>query len=368
MSDSLRVYVSSTYSDLREYRRAAIEIIVRAGLMAVTLEEFGSADAPPLAASLDAIDSSDIIVVLVAQRIGVIVSPMGESLLELEYERARAAGKPIFCFLLDESQPWPRKSVDDDVTQIERFREKVRSEQRVSYFTTPLDLATRLVVALSPFSRYIKSPLPPSSEPERTDAPSHGTPRSNPLLSELRELRAEFTAMQQVLLDAFRQQSYERQNDNDATISSAAFLGARAPTDPNVCFVIMPYSQDWSSAVERIILEVCSAVGLEFEIARNMPGRFVPNDVWRGITRAGLVVADLSGANANVAYEIGLADVLGKDVVLIGQSTEVPFDFRAQRLILYENTLPGAISLREELEARFRRHKRAARTQRAGDA
>ena len=118
----------------------------------------------------------------------------------------------------------------------------------------------------------------------------------------------------------------------------------------------MPYSQDWSSAVEKIILEACTSAGLDFEIAKNMPGRFIPNDIWRGITRAGVLVADLSGANANVAYEVGLADVLGKQIILIGQDSEVPFDFQAQRLIRYQNSLPGSLTLREELESRLRRY------------
>jgi hypothetical protein len=121
--------------------------------------------------------------------------------------------------------------------------------------------------------------------------------------------------------------------------------------------VIMPYSQDWSSAVEKIILEVCTSVGLQFEIAKNMPGRFIPNDIWRGITAAGVLVEHLSGANANVAYEVGLADVLGKEMILIAQSSEVPFDFQAQRLIQYQNSLPGSLTLREELESRLRRYR-----------
>ena len=51
MSD-LRVYLSSTLSDLREYRQAAIDVIRQLGLGVVLLEQFGAADSPPLEASL----------------------------------------------------------------------------------------------------------------------------------------------------------------------------------------------------------------------------------------------------------------------------------------------------------------------------
>jgi hypothetical protein len=49
--------------------------------------------------------------------------------------------------------------------------------------------------------------------------------------------------------------------------------------------------------------------------------------------------------------------VLGKDVILIAQQGNVPFDFLAQRLILYEDSLPGSLSLREELMDRLQRYK-----------
>jgi hypothetical protein len=51
--------------------------------------------------------------------------------------------------------------------------------------------------------------------------------------------------------------------------------------------------------------------------------------VWDGIANASIVVADISGLNANVMYEIGLAHGLGSRTFLIrDQSTEIPFDIR----------------------------------------
>jgi hypothetical protein len=54
-----------------------------------------------------------------------------------------------------------------------------------------------------------------------------------------------------------------------------------------------------------------------------------------------------------VTHEIGLADVLGKDVILISQGGSVPFDFLGQRLIAYQDSIAGALSLREDLESRL---------------
>jgi hypothetical protein len=89
-------------------------------------------------------------------------------------------------------------------------------------------------------------------------------------------------------------------------------------------------------------------------VAKEMNGRFVPHDIWTGITGSGLIIADITEGNPNVAYEIGLADVLGKEVVLLCQGDNVPFDFQAQRLIIYENTMDGSLKLKEELVTRLR--------------
>jgi hypothetical protein len=61
-----------------------------------------------------------------------------------------------------------------------------------------------------------------------------------------------------------------------------------------------------------------------------------------------------------VAYELGLADVLGKEVILLCQGESVPFDFLGHRLIQYKDTMEGTIKLREELAARLRQFKARA--------
>lgn len=135
---------------------------------------------------------------------------------------------------------------------------------------------------------------------------------------------------------------------------TADFLGSEADSvSRSRCFVVMPYSQDWSKAVESILRSTCEEAGLEFEIAKAMEGRFIPHDIWRGITGSGVIVADVTGGNANVAYEVGLADAIGKEVILLSQESKVPFDFSGQRLIIYENSIAGSLSLKDQLRKRL---------------
>ncbi|HET6974935.1 MAG TPA: GAF domain-containing protein [Pyrinomonadaceae bacterium] len=104
----------------------------------------------------------------------------------------------------------------------------------------------------------------------------------------------------------------------------------------NDCYVIMPYSQEWSPNTRRAIANAVKSQDLNFRIADEEDGRHVMEDVWRGLCESKVIIADLSTANPNVMYEVGLADVLGKEVILLAQdSKKVPFDLSGSRVLVY---------------------------------
>ena len=98
----------------------------------------------------------------------------------------------------------------------------------------------------------------------------------------------------------------------------------------------MPYSKEWSTALETTLLDICKSAAMRLLVAKGMDGRFVPNDIWHGITSAAVIIADITDGNPNVAYEIGLADVLGKEVLLC-QGDKVPRLSRAAIDLLREH-------------------------------
>jgi hypothetical protein len=64
-------------------------------------------------------------------------------------------------------------------------------------------------------------------------------------------------------------------------------------------------------------------------------------DIWLSIRKARLVVAELSGRNPNVMYEIGLAHAIGKPIVFLTRNeNDVPFDLRALRYVYYDPNNP----------------------------
>jgi hypothetical protein len=64
-----------------------------------------------------------------------------------------------------------------------------------------------------------------------------------------------------------------------------------------------------------------------------------------------LILADLSGTNPNVFYELGLAHALTKPAILITESIEdIPFDLRALRVLEYDKNIPDwGIILQEKI-------------------
>jgi hypothetical protein len=109
------------------------------------------------------------------------------------------------------------------------------------------------------------------------------------------------------------------------------------PTD--TCFVMMPfadplggyYATVYQPAIEKAKLK---AVRADAEIFGT--GKII-DQIWGGIHSARVLVAELTGRNPNVLYELGLAHALRKPVVLVSSNLEdVPFDVRHVRVIYYD--------------------------------
>lgn len=114
-----------------------------------------------------------------------------------------------------------------------------------------------------------------------------------------------------------------------------------APNRP-LGFVICPFGGWFDVYHEKIYAPAVKASGLQPRRADDvfMSSQIV-NDIWQQIRKAKLVVAELTGKNPNVLYELGLAHALGKPSLLLTQSLDdVPFDLRGLRIILYDVRQP----------------------------
>ncbi|MGD1951182.1 MAG: hypothetical protein ACFB14_16245 [Leptolyngbyaceae cyanobacterium] len=108
-------------------------------------------------------------------------------------------------------------------------------------------------------------------------------------------------------------------------------------------FVVMPFLKELQTVYSDHIMHV--AQQLAVTIARGddfFTADSIISDIWDAINAAKVIIADCTGRNPNVFYEIGIAHTLGKPVILTAQSVnDIPFDIQHIRTVLYEFTPRG---------------------------
>jgi hypothetical protein len=117
-------------------------------------------------------------------------------------------------------------------------------------------------------------------------------------------------------------------------------------------FVLMSFKPELRPVYEDHILNVTNSINLVAKRADDFFGaHHIMSDVWEAINSARVIIADCTGRNPNVFYEIGVAHTLGRTVILITQNGgDVPFDLQAIRYIQYEYTPRGMAIFEKSLE------------------
>ncbi len=114
----------------------------------------------------------------------------------------------------------------------------------------------------------------------------------------------------------------------------------------------MPFAAAFDDAYEAAIKPACEAAGAYAERVDDQifQGNILQR-MYNQIAKADLIVADTTGRNVNVLYEIGYAHALRKNVVLVTRgSGDVVFDPTHHPHIVYERL----VDLRNELEHKVR--------------
>ncbi len=121
-----------------------------------------------------------------------------------------------------------------------------------------------------------------------------------------------------------------------------------------MCFTIMPFGGWFDRYYEEVYEPAIVESGLEARRADDVyrSGNVV-DDIWDLTKRADLILADLTGKNPNVLYELGLAHAIGKRAILVVDDiADVPFDLRALRVIEYDKNAPDwSQKLRTDIRA-----------------
>ncbi|MDM0084569.1 DUF4062 domain-containing protein [Variovorax sp. J31P179] len=176
----MRIFVSSSFEDLREHRAAAIRVLRQLGHEVLAMEDMIAGSVAPLAKVLEMVDRCEAYVGIFAWRYGYVPGRVAESLqtamgtippvqgahygktsiTHYEYLRAVQRELPVMAFLLDEQCSWPPQLIDgfDTTTRadapataddIRALRQVLQQERVVSWFTTPTDFEARVSAAVT---------------------------------------------------------------------------------------------------------------------------------------------------------------------------------------------------------------------------
>jgi hypothetical protein len=106
-------------------------------------------------------------------------------------------------------------------------------------------------------------------------------------------------------------------------------------------FVLMPFAHSFDDVYELGIKGAAQDIGAHAErLDDQIFKEGMLERIYNQISRADLLVADLTGRNPNVFYEVGYAHALGKWVILIAHSKkDIPFDLLHHQYMLYRKDI-----------------------------
>ena len=124
-------------------------------------------------------------------------------------------------------------------------------------------------------------------------------------------------------------------------------------------FVVMPFENEVANDIYRLSTKpICEEFNLEVQRADEI---FTTNpildDILLAIKEATIIIADISGKNPNVFYELGISHLLKQNQTIMITNDEfekIPFDISHFRIIKYENSITGKSTYEKQLRLTLR--------------
>jgi hypothetical protein len=106
-------------------------------------------------------------------------------------------------------------------------------------------------------------------------------------------------------------------------------------------FILMPFSQDFSDIYQLGIKEAANSLDIRAErVDEQLYKEGMLDRIYNQIDIADIIIADMTGRNPNVFYEVGFAHAKNKLCIHITKETaDIPFDLQHHRHIVYGNSI-----------------------------
>jgi hypothetical protein len=147
----MRIFISSTFRDLRAERESAQEALRRSGLVPWGMELFVSEPSKPLKVCLEEVQLSDAVVLIIGFKAGSLIPETPElTYTGAEFELAQQLGRPVFAFFKTEGgAPLNRETAPELHQALEDFKKAVQAADITpAYFGSPERLQIELLLAM----------------------------------------------------------------------------------------------------------------------------------------------------------------------------------------------------------------------------
>lgn len=382
------IYISDTSPELASVRALLLQQITEKGMRSVWLEADERQRPDMLDIVRRKIASADAFVSLLTYVHGWSPTDMGgKSLTEIECDAAMDVGKPS-AILMPESgsdidrylRMWALDQTETERSSQQAFWRKLQTRGATIAYRDVVDFSHKLTEIFNRWSGVTGqadivlgdvtlqatasavSPSPALSRKRRDNL----FPSDSINVDELAEAVAEKTAAKVQEAQQKRDQAFVDQTlkYKEATTVKPGELVFGKPSERSQfkgdVFMIMPFADAfkgiYTDVVRPLVQELHLSIsrGDEFTSVNGV----IMEEVWSALNNCQFVIAEITGGNDNVFYELGIAHTLNKPAILITQATkpeQVPFDIRHLRYIQYENTVGGGAKLREDLKASITR-------------
>lgn len=387
------IYISDTSPELADVRAVLLQQIAQMGMTADWLTDEERARPDLVDTVRRKIGSADAFISLVTYVHGWTPPDMGtKSLVEIECDLALESMKRT-AILMPETKSeidttlrmWALDQTDVEREHQQAFWSKLQARGATITYTSLADFTEKLTNILSRWSGGITGTLSATlgnvtSQASGIVSPSApAAPAAPPTLStrerrdmlfpdetiNLEEL-AEAVAVKTAAKVAEAQEKRDKEFVEQTLKYNEAFkpkpgqlvfgLPSASSQFKGDIFMIMPFAESFAGIYTDVIRPLAKELGLsisrgdEFTSANGV----IMGEVWSALNNCQFVIAEITGGNDNVFYELGIAHTLNKPAILITQAPaaeNVPFDIRHLRYIRYENTVAGGAKLRDDLKA-----------------
>ncbi len=380
---AFNIYISDTSPELANVRAVLLQQITEKGMTPTWLTDDERQRPDMLDIVRRKIASADAFISLITYIHGWTPANTGsKSLTEIECDLALEAVKPS-AILMPETDSdidnylrmWAIDQSDEERTHQQAFWLKLQERGAAITYTDIADFSTKLTTILTRWSTQTApppstaasvaqaAPAVPSLSRERRD---FLFPSDTINIDELAEVVAEKTAAKVQEVQQKRDQELVEQTlkYNEALKLKPGELVFGKPSESSQfkgdIFMIMPFAESFAGIYTDVIRPLVKELGLSITRGDefNSVNGSIIEEVWSALNNCQFVIAEITGGNDNVFYELGIAHTLNKPAILITQATKpenVPFDIRHLRYIQYENTVAGGAKLREDLKTNITR-------------